>query len=112
MAAYLVAVLLVGGSITVGYAVTAASGSCSAASPAVGVAVVVVLATSAVRLPGAATTSAVVVVLTLVAALVWLGRTRRLRLPTLGGLSRVAWPPRSGRCRSSQREPSGSRGSL
>lgn len=82
MAAYLVALLLVGGSVTVGYVVCAASGGSGAASPAVGFAALIVVATFAVRLPGRAATSAVVVLLVLVASIVFLVRTRRF--PLLG----------------------------
>lgn len=92
MVAYFVAALLVGGSITLGHAISTASGGSAAAAPAVGLAALIALASMAVRLPGTATTSAVLTLLTLLASLVWLARTRRLRPPGLatvlaGGLA-------------------------
>ena len=74
MAAYLVALALVLAAAGAGRAVCSVSGLAPAAAPAVGLATLLVVASFGVRLPGQATTAAVLVALLLLAALAWLLR--------------------------------------
>ena len=82
MAAYLVALLLVGGSMVVGRAICAVCGGSPVAVPVVGFAALTAVASLGVRLPGNATTSGVLVAAVVVVALVWLQRSGHLGLPS------------------------------
>lgn len=64
------AVLVVAASITIGQAIRALGGRCAASAPAVGFAVLIVVAAIAIKLPGRAATAAVVLLVLLIAAAV------------------------------------------
>lgn len=87
MQSYLAAVVILGASLVVGRALWTLCGwtNCSGAAPAAGLALLLIVASAAVRLPGDGTTAAVALALVLVASIAHLWRTRaeRDRLPLL-----------------------------
>lgn len=78
MTAYLVALLIVGGAVILGRAACRACGTDAGIAPAVGLALLVVLASVAIRLPGSATTAAVACAIAVAGAGAWLVRARDL----------------------------------